>query len=154
MASIKKTVEVEGLSDLLDNLEDLKQSTQVNVQKRALTKAAEPIAKTAQSLAPVGTGKLERSITIGTRLSGSQKEGFEKESAVEIYIGPAPLVQAITSEFGTFRQSPRPFMRPAWDENKEEALTLIVSELWSEILKAADRAARKQARLLAKQTGG
>jgi HK97 gp10 family phage protein len=41
---------------------------------------------------------------------------------------------------------PQPFMRPAFEETKEECLTLIASELRVEITKAADRARRRALR--------
>lgn len=41
---------------------------------------------------------------------------------------------------------PQPFMRPAFEETKEECLTLIASELRVEIGKAAERARRKALR--------
>lgn len=41
---------------------------------------------------------------------------------------------------------PQPFMRPAFEETKEECLTLIASELRVEISKAAERARRKALR--------
>lgn len=149
MASIVTKVTVEGLSDLITALEELPKATGTNVQKRALMKAARPIADTAQALAPKLTGRLQESMTVGTRLSRSQKAGFEKESKVEVYVGPAPLVQAITSEFGTFREAPRPFMRPAWAQNKDTALEIIKEELANEIEKARQRLARKAERLAA-----
>lgn len=46
--------------------------------------------------------------------------------------------------------APQPFMRPAWDEKKDEVLELIRTELGDEITKAAARLAKKAARLAAK----
>lgn len=154
MASIVKIVEIEGVSDLLTALEELPKATNTNVQKRALMRAAEPIENSAKQNAPVLTGKLRDKIDISTKLSSSQKSGYEKSSKVEIYIGPAPLVQAITEEFGTYRTKPHPFMRPAWAENKEEALRLIKEDLAEEIEKARQRLARKAERLAAKMKAG
>jgi HK97 gp10 family phage protein len=152
MASIIKQVTVEGLSDSLDALEELSKATQTNVQKRALLKAAQPIVDAAKSNAPVLSGTLRDRIDVGTKLSKSQKSSYEKGSKVEVYIGPPPLVQAITSEFGTFQESPRPFMRPAWDGNKDNALEIIRKELGVEIEKARQRAAKKAERLAAQMS--
>jgi HK97 gp10 family phage protein len=139
---------VEGLSDLVDSLEELKKSTSTGVQKRALKQAAEPIEADAKRLAPRRTGKLQEDITIGTKLSSRQKAASPKQSKIEIYIGPPSMPRAIISEFGSVKQSARPYMRPAWDSNKRPALTTIRGILADEIEKTRQRLARKAARLL------
>ena len=149
MASKIVTVKLEGLSDLKDALEELPKATSTNVQKRALMKAAQPILEAARAAAPVLTGTLRDKMMISARLSKTQRAGYEKDSKVEVYVGPPPLVQAITSEFGTFREAPQPFVRPAWAENKRTALDLIRDELAEEIEKARQRIARKAERLAA-----
>lgn len=145
----KFTVTVEGLSDLADALQELPKATSTNVLKRALTNGAAPIQSAAASLAPVLTGTLQQSITIGTKLSRRQKSLSRKESKVEVFIGPDALPQAITAEFGTSHSRARPYMRPAWDGQKKTALEIIANTLGDEIEKARARIARKQARLLA-----
>lgn len=52
-------------------------------------------------------------------------------------------------EFGTKYLPPKPFMRPAWDQHKHEALETIKTELMDQIEKARKRIAAKQARLIA-----
>jgi HK97 gp10 family phage protein len=66
-----------------------------------------------------------------------------------IVIGPGRLVQAITQEFGTVHHPPQAYMRPAWDQNKMQALQIIKDELWNQIQKAAARLAKKAAKLAA-----
>jgi hypothetical protein len=56
------------------------------------------------------------------------------------------------SEFGTAHQPPQPWFRPVWDAMKRGVLDSIAGLLWSEIQKAAARAARKAARLAAKSS--
>lgn len=146
----KQSFTIEGLADLQHALEELPKATGTNVLKRVLLAAAEPIAHMAESLAPVKTGRLKRSFTAGTRLTSRQKSQHVKESKVEIFAGAGALVEAITSEFGTVKQAPRPFMRPAWDSNKNRALNDIKNDLADEIEKARQRLARKAERLAAK----
>ncbi|RVI41050.1 HK97 gp10 family phage protein, partial [Sinorhizobium medicae] len=52
--------------------------------------------------------------------------------------------------FGTSRHGPQPFARPAWDAGKNQVLDTIKDELAVQITKAAQRLARKAARLAAK----
>jgi HK97 gp10 family phage protein len=138
------TFHIDGLKELAEAMaEELPKATSTNVVKRALGRAADPIEQDAQAAAPHLTGKLQRSFTTSSKLSPHQREVTVKESKVEVYVGPAALVQAITSEFGTAHQAPRPFMRPAWDNNKLGALNSIKEDLEDEINKARDRIARK-----------
>ena len=142
---------LEGLSDCLDALDELPKATSKNVLKRSLIDAAQQMLEDARQLAEphILSGTLYGSINIGTKLSRSQA-GSAKESPVEVYLGPRALVQAITLEFGTFQQPPSPFMRPAWQANKHQTLQKVASSLAQEILKAAQRLARKAAREAAK----
>jgi HK97 gp10 family phage protein len=144
------TFRIDGLSELKEALEELPKATGTNVLKRALIKAGEPIRDEAQRLAPRAVGTLQASMIVSSKLSRRQKSEHKKESKVEFFVGPAPLVQAITQEFGTVDHPPQAFMRPAWDGNKRAGLESIKDTLAAEIEKARQRLARKTARLLAK----
>lgn len=147
----KVTFKIEGVSELVGALtEELPKATSTNVQKRALREAAGPIESDAKQHAPRRTGFLREHIDIGSKLSPRQKSKNEKLSKVEIYIGPPSMARAIVAEFGSVNQTPRPFMRPAWDANKRSAFDTIKQILEEEIEKARQRIARKTARLLAK----
>lgn len=149
---MKVTFKIEGLSELADGFKDeLPKATATNVQKRALKDAAEPIEADAKSRAPVRTGKLKQKIDIGSRLSPRQKAQNEKESKVEVYVGPPSMERGIVAEFGSIYQSPRPFMRPAWDANKRSAFNGIKELLEEEVEKARQRIARKTARFAVKR---
>lgn len=145
------TVKVDGLKALDQALLDIgKKATAKNVGRRALRTAAEPIDKGWRARVRVDTGDLKESGGITTKLSRRQRSKHKKTAPVEIFVGPGPNPQAITEEFGTPDQSPHPSLRPAWDENKHDLPEVIGTELWSEIEKQAQRAARKTARLAAK----
>jgi HK97 gp10 family phage protein len=125
-----------------------KKSTEKNVLTRTLKKAAKPVDDLASALAPVDTGKLQISIITGTRLTPRQRSSAYKNGTMgvaEVHIGTA-MSRGLFQEFGTYKQPPHPFMRPAWESTKEQALSIIGKELWIEIRKAAERAARKAAK--------
>jgi HK97 gp10 family phage protein len=149
MNMVAVTFKIEGVSEVAEGLLELSKATGTNVVKRALKKAADPIVSTATQLAPRLTGQLQTSIKPSDKLSRRQKSLYPKKSEIEIYVGPAALVQAITQEFGTVTNKPQPFMRPAWEQNKREALERIKDDLAEEIEKARARIARKTARLAA-----
>ncbi len=153
------TVRVEGLRELDAALGELPKATAKNVLRRTLTEAAKPLISSAQQLAPDRGGKppndLANSITISSRLNKNQKKesrGSEK-SFVEMYVGPdvsVPMPHGIFQEFGTVQHGPQPFMRPAFDGTKHQVLEAIKDQLGSEILKAAKRLAKKNAKLAAR----
>lgn len=148
----KVTFRIEGVSELAEAFRDeLPKATATNVQKRALKEAADPIESDARQNAPLRTGFLREHIDVGARLSPRQR-ATPKESKVEVYVGPPSMPRAIVAEFGSVYQSPRPFMRPAWDANKRGAFKGIKELLEDEIEKARQRIARKTARLLGKVT--
>lgn len=147
----KVTFKIEGVSELVEAFtNELPKATSTNVQKRALKEAATPILHDAEQHSPVRTGLLRKKIDIGSKLSPRQKAKNEKESKVEIYVGPPSMERAIVAEFGSVNQTPHPFMRPAWDANKRTAFDTIKQILEEEIEKARQRIARKTAKLLAK----
>jgi len=171
----KVTVKVEGLKELEKNLKQFSKGVGRNILKRALAGAAKPIRDAAVRLAPVDTGELRDSIGIsdkvinnvgkaeyaaimragGTKdealaaLRSARRSAKAAKSTVEIYVGTA-VPYSIPVEFGTAHSAARPFLRPAWDENKDLALANIKDELSIEIGKAAARAELKAARAAAK----
>jgi HK97 gp10 family phage protein len=168
MAVKKTTVRVEGLKALQEALEAFPKATQRNVLRRALIAGGQQIEQEAELRAPVDTGTLKKSHTTGTKLSRRQKavhrrwagqvpaertaEGWRSKpaDAVYVFVGPASLPQAIVQEFGGPDRPAQPFMRPAWDGQKESALAIVVDAIKREIDAASQRLARKAAREAAK----
>lgn len=123
-------------------------ATQKNVLLRTLKKAAKPIDDTASNMAPVDTGKLQISVITGTQLTRRQRGSAYKAGKLgvaEVHVGTA-MSRGMFQEFGTLKMPASPFMRPAWDMRKGEAQDIIATELWVEIRKATERAARKRAK--------
>lgn len=76
-------------------------------------------------------------------------------SFAEVHVGVANVskrnsIKANVMEFGSYKDTPQPYMRPAFDATKMTVLGNIKGEMKTEIDKAAKRAARKAARLAAK----
>lgn len=168
------SVSVSGLSDLDKALGNLSKATARNVLRRTLTKAAEPIRDEAKRLAPVKTGKLRDSIMISARVknkvgnaeySAAMRAGLGKEAArsallaarkagkgtgsfAEVYVGPARgagvIRYAHIVEFGSVDTAMQPYMRPAWDAEKETALNIIKTELRDQIIAVARRVGRSK----------
>ncbi|HKJ75397.1 MAG TPA: HK97-gp10 family putative phage morphogenesis protein [Alphaproteobacteria bacterium] len=138
--------EVHGLKGLDKALRELPKSTGKSALRTALKKAAEPVAKDARSRAPRGpTGNLIESIEVKTTLKRSQLVGRAKKGDVNVYVGTAwpQGAHGHLIEFGTYKTSPRPFLRPAWDANKRKVVDSIADEIWKGLARAARRLARQ-----------
>jgi HK97 gp10 family phage protein len=136
---------IEGLKELDEALSEFPRATAKAIGRRVLKEAGEPIARTACQLAPKDKWHLHEGIGVGTKLTKRQAALHEKFSrdAVEVHVGAGGHPQAHLREFGGDGNAPQPFMRPAWDSQKDMALTIVVNGLKVEIEKAAARARRK-----------
>lgn len=151
----KGSVRIDGLKELDQALSQLPRATGKNVLRRIGIRSLAPVISAARNNVPVYRGDLKESLKITTKLSKRQQRENAKavadgKASVQLYAGAAALPHAHLVEFGTATTPPQPFMRPAWDANKDEVLDIIKSELGDEITKAAARLARKAARLAAK----
>ena len=143
---MRVTCKVEGLRELDRALGELPKATGKNVLRRTLTEAGWPMADRYAGTVRRAFGDLAESTTVGTKLSRAQRSAHKKQSTVEVFVGPGPMVQAITEEFGTLDQPPQGAMRAAWDAEKRPALDAIASGLAAEIEKARKRIAKKAMR--------
>ena len=72
-------------------------------------------------------------------------------SFAQAFVGPSKAknkkdaIKRIVTEFGSVKESPRPYLRPAWDAKKNVVLASIKSILAAEIEKTRARAARRAA---------
>ncbi|MGL5934599.1 MAG: HK97-gp10 family putative phage morphogenesis protein [Cetobacterium sp.] len=141
-------VKVHGLRECEKALSELPRATAKNVASRVLLKAAKPIAANAKTMAPddPATGGFDLHTTIRAGKKTTRGAKHRKESPVEVYVGPRARHQHLL-EFGTIKMSAQPYMRPAWDAGKDDALDTIADEIWAEISKAVSRASRKAARM-------
>ncbi|UWQ29913.1 hypothetical protein [Leisingera sp. M523] len=150
-------MKIEGSGDIERALVELARGTAKGVMRRAMKKSLQPVKRDAEN------SSFEIAIT--SKLSPRQRGEARRDRSrtkVSLYVGPvesdgshAPHAHLI--EFGT---GPRrhesgkyvgavmadPFMRPAWDANRERMLQILRKEVWAEIEKAVERAARKAAK--------
>ncbi|AUQ71036.1 HK97-gp10 family putative phage morphogenesis protein [Phaeobacter inhibens] len=150
-------MKIEGAGDIERALGALARGTAKGVTRRAMKKALQPVARAAEGSPFV--------IAVTSKLAPRQKGRARRDqgrSKIAMYVGPvqqdgshAPHAHLI--EFGTgdrYHKSGKyvgavmadPFMRPAWDANRERVLEILKREIWAEIEKTVARAARKAAR--------
>jgi HK97 gp10 family phage protein len=167
------SVQVSGLKELDRALGELPKSVAKATLVRTLKKAGEPIAQAARAAAPIDDGTLRDSIVVSARLKnkvgmaefgaalkaglgiGAARSALRDArraagggSFAEMYVGPSlgkgVLRYAHLQEFGTSKHAAHPFMRPAWDSEKDNALSIIRRELGNEIMAAARRVSRSK----------
>ena len=152
-----ESVQVQGLDQLAKALRELPQRVARNGMRAAVYAGAKVIRDEAKLQAPVATGDLganqpppgtlKRSVIMKQipELSGAQKQTF----FVTVRHGKKYRKQGKKGnlsqdawywrfvEFGTVKMSARPFLRPAFDMKKHEAVTAIKTRLAQRIEQAA-----------------
>lgn len=94
-----------------------------------------------------------------TALRAARRAAGAEKTFAEVGVGPAKgdaraAIKALVQEFGSSKQEPRSYMRPAWDQTQNAVLQGIKDNLGEEIAKAAQRLARKKARAASRAAGG
>ena len=118
--------------------------------KSALTRSAkralQPIAEATRQRVPRETGQLAAGVTV-VPLTRRQGGSADAVSLGVVFTGPHRTL-AHLYEFGFTQRngqpSPaRPFLRPAWDSGRDQALTDFGGELWAFLARTAKRARRR-----------
>lgn len=155
-------MELAGAKELEAALNELPKAVGKGVLRRALIKAATPIAEDARQRVHVLRGVLQRGISVSTRLSRRQKKlAGVKPGEVRVYVGASPARHAHLVEFGTRERFTKdgkssgvmpafPFLRPAWESGKRAALDRLGKLIWAELKKAAERLAKRRAKAAAR----
>jgi HK97 gp10 family phage protein len=141
-------MKVNGLADLAAALKALpaeiaaKNGGPLRVALRA---SARVVADAAEQRAPKDTGRLGRAIAIQVdRNPGNVTERIVvRPRAGKSRNDPKGAYYWHFLEFGTERQPAQPFIRPAFDAVKEQALTVFRTRLAKGIVRAAKRAAKR-----------
>ena len=117
------TVRISGLDELERKLKELPKQFAKKAVRKALKAGAEPIVTEMETLAPKRTGFLSQHI--GTKIKLTPKE-----TAGTIRIGPSSnAFYAMFLEFGTSKMSAQPFMRKAFENQKQRALQSFTTTL-------------------------
>lgn len=128
-ASVKFTLGVTGAAELAARLRLLSGAVRHRALLKLLREAAVPIQGRASELAPIDPATpvhLKDWIVIS---AATDVTVDDYQAAVAV--GPAKNVfWGSFIEFGTVKQAPRPFLRPAFDYGADHAITLIREGLW------------------------
>ena len=133
-------VKIEGLREVDAALQELKLRTARNITRKALQEGGEILAQDMRARAPVDEGYLRESIGVSGKLTRRQASMHRKQSDQERFVGPSNMPQAHLREFGGDGHPPQPYVRPAFDTKKEEALKRITDRLMVDVEQAIQRA--------------
>lgn len=123
--------------------------------RRSMLKMLQLVADDAAARVSVKSGRLKAKIAVKAQLSRRQRRGRAKgKGVIEAFVGATPARHAHLVELGTGPRRQRngksvgamparPFMRPAWEANKNRLLDEMGAAMWAEIEKAAKRLAKK-----------
>lgn len=103
--------QIEGMTQLLQRIEQMGRTLETQVKEKALKESAELMKDKVVPLVPVRTGKLRQNIIVS-----------DIDVNETIHIGPdqqGPVFYSHFLEFGTKKMSPKPFLGPAYENNKE-----------------------------------
>ena len=121
------TAKVTGLEELKANLDRAAKQAVKNYIRRAAKDAAEIWVKAIEENAPHNTGFLAEHIVVVSRYR-------DADTRLEMQIGPVKeAFYALFAEFGTKFQTAQPFLRPAFEEHKEEVMQAFAEAMKVEL---------------------
>jgi HK97 gp10 family phage protein len=157
-------VKIEGLTELREALMQLPEELRKGPRKKAVTAAAIVVRDNAKSRVPVlkqpkkgrKPGTLRNAIRVGwSKMGSSSVQDMVNVFVKELSKGASRQFKKLTGkasnqnpddpfywkvwEFGNGINNSRPFLRPAFDSKKYQAVTVMASAMW----KAIERAAMK-----------
>lgn len=127
---MKLTAKISGVEELSRKLDRIAASVDGRKQGEALREAAEPILARMQQLVPVRTGRLRESLAI-----------VMGEDGLTVNIGPAggAAWRAHFVELGTVNMPAVPFIRSAFDAEKDRVPKKVGAQMRSSIMVAASK---------------
>lgn len=144
-----------GFPELYRLLDGLSEATKAKELAPLLIEGVEPFRDTAEALAPDDMKTPDPDLESSIVTSAKQKSGRAKHSRklgrfdARVFVGPsgntrrgsknAAYPQAIMQEFGTVNHPAQPFMRPAYDGQKQNVLKIIQILYRSHILAIAKK---------------
>ncbi|OOH89535.1 hypothetical protein BMT54_06485 [Pasteurellaceae bacterium 15-036681] len=160
MASV--SVKVSGLKELGKAMQDLGRKASNRIAVKAMRKGGAIVRDKARANAPVlqeqvphrKAGTLKKAITSRTKikrggktetiiwvkgLTGKQISKFKGKTGKSGKDNPNDPYYWRFVEFGTSKMPAKPFLRPAFEQSKQQASDAIISTLREEILKEANK---------------
>ena len=123
------TVQIKGLDDLKRSLKQFPINVQKNILVASIRAEASHIAKVAKSKVPKKSGNLKRAIKVKKRRT--KNKSYIKFS-IGLTIGNSAKHDGFYGhivEFGSSKMSAQPFMRPAYEQSKDNAISSVTTKM-------------------------
>jgi HK97 gp10 family phage protein len=129
----KRETKMDGLAEIISALENIGVDVKTEKLQNMIKQEAQCIIDTAKNLAPADTGNLRKSIKFITKLDKQNRERvligldgnyYNHYLGVMFEYGTGPRIQRNGRYTGSL--APRPFMRPALDQNKNKVIEGII----------------------------
>lgn len=131
---------IEGGPELARKLQELVDIAQTDAAKEAVGAGLDVIGDEMRAMAPVGPDPVHIRDAIGKKV-GKTKRGAQGTVGVRFMPGiddaDQPIAYGPRLEFGGFDRAPEPFLRPAFDATKNEAVDVVGERLGEAIEKVA-----------------
>lgn len=141
-----------GFKELADAMRELPERVAKNALRSAVNAGASVIKAEARAKAPVDSGKLKKALYqkqireqsgpyrqvffVGVRSGPKRKKDGTKDYSLDAWYWRF-------IEFGTVKMAAKPFLRPAFEARKEQAVQAIADKLDERIQKTAQELSRK-----------
>lgn len=132
------SVEVKGLKDLEYELNRLGENITTKVLRQAGREAMAPVLEDMKQNAGYDATSESEHMRDSIKIRTTSRMKDQKTlSVMTVRVGPsqAHAMKARAQEFGTVKQIPRPFIRPALDYNRQFILNTLASEIRASIEK-------------------
>lgn len=129
---MKMSMRFEGGRELAATLRAMPKAQSRAAQVDALLEAAEPIKVVARQKAPRAPGHPDMADSI--EAAQTRRKIDVREGETGVIVGPwKSRFWGFFQEWGTVHHAAQPFLRPAFDENKERSLDILRRRLWENI---------------------
>jgi len=144
-------MKIDGLDEVIKNMEAIKDELKGDPLRASLRKALTPIVNEAKANAPVDTGRLRDAIKTRPLPPDDIPAGFSDGQELFVVSSRKKDKDAPDNawywhfvEFGTKNQKRKPFLAPAFDGKRKEAIDVFVQEMRAQLEKNVKRINRQK----------
>jgi HK97 gp10 family phage protein len=136
------SVKIEGLEGIKQAMKDISNEVNKRIARSATLAGSQIVKEAAIKNAPVLTGNLKKNIILKRNTNTNLTSEFlvtvrqGKRTKKQITQGLGDAFYAKFVEYGTVKMAAQPFIRPAFDNNKEAAANAIIERLKTGIARA------------------